>query len=122
MNILPAKQWKRRILLLVESGAVHSSSILGVYALQYCLTQQLGRTAYGYFSYVQSIVSVAAVLVSVGLPTTLIRLLSEYLENSNLTFFKGLLIRSYQIVILNSVIVITGLAFFFYFLKIETDR
>ncbi len=117
MNILPAKQWKRRILLLVESGAVHSSSILGVYALQYCLTQQLGRTAYGYFSYVQSIVSVAAVLVSVGLPTTLIRLLSEYLENSNLTFFKGLLIRSYQIVILNSVIVITGLAFFFYFLK-----
>ncbi|MFW9875275.1 MAG: flippase [Candidatus Thorarchaeota archaeon] len=115
---------KKRDLLELGRGSASSAIIqvfgaVFLYVYHIILARFLGASDYGIFSFSLSLSTIVIVISQMGMQTGALRFTSSSLANGNIGSFKGVLIRSHQLII------ISGLSFLviaFIVIKIFSNR
>ena len=83
--------------------------------MQVYLGRTLGRAGYGVFSYALALAGVLAILVPLGWPTALMRLIARYTEEGRLGLLRGAVSTAYAVTFLSTAVVsLVLLAFSFW--------
>lgn len=93
------------------SLVIRSTGALLGFAANLLLARLLGVTQYGVYVYALSWINVLLVIALLGLPTALIRFVAAYRAQGQMALLRGLLRRSFQIVLLSSVFISVAGAF-----------
>ena len=97
------------IIRLIARGAIHAfiAQIVGAflgYFSQIVLARILGTTAFGGYSTIVANVELAGTLVTLGLGTTALKLIPEYLAKEAYKLYNGLIWRGRQLIIAATII------------------
>lgn len=101
------------------SLVIRSAGALLGFAVNLLLARLLGVTQYGIYVYALSWINIVLVVALLGLPTALIRFVAAYRARQETALLRGLLRRSFQIVVLSSAILSGIGAFVVWALNIE---
>ncbi|WP_233275030.1 flippase [Calidifontibacillus oryziterrae] len=92
----------------IGSFAINFSSVVLNLMVVLILTRIVTPEQLGYYFFAMALVSIATVPTVLGLPNILIRFSSKYIVEKKWGFLKGIVIRLNQIVVIMSIIIITG--------------
>jgi len=94
---------------LIKVAAAFLSILSGV-----VLARILGPSGYGSYAYVLSIVSLLSLLAAMGFPQLLVREVSAYHEKKRWDLMKGIIIRSHQVTLVASIVIVFSTAVLVY--------
>lgn len=112
-------------ILLKGAGSAYIIKILGIgllYIYHLALARFLGSEDYGLYVYVFTITGLLAVISELGLNRAAIKFFASFLDSRNYTKFKGVLIRSHQILIVSGLLMVLGTLCVIFIFQNRFDR
>lgn len=94
----------------IQAFVLHGVGVCCLLAMHALLARLMGPREYGIVGYVLNLAGILSLVVPLGWPTALLRLIAQYLEEKRWGLFKGAFLQSHRITFYSSVV--TGLILF----------